>query len=85
MYFAQAFPYLVMLFIVPMHFLTHELLLFATGIWTNNIHDCLHSGYLPANACLYAHHVDYAGSCETHKSQTPPQLSHLSPIPRLNH
>jgi len=28
-----------MLFIVPMHLLTHELLLFATGIWTANIHD----------------------------------------------
>ena len=27
---------------VPMHFLTHELLLFATGVWTTNIHDCIH-------------------------------------------
>lgn len=26
----------------PMHFLTHEILLFFTGIWTTNIHDCLH-------------------------------------------
>ena len=36
---AQAIPYCWMLFIVPMHLLTHELLLFATGIWTANIHD----------------------------------------------
>ncbi len=35
----QAIPYCWMLFIVPMHLLTHELLLFATGIWTANIHD----------------------------------------------
>ena len=37
----QALPYCWMLFVVPMHFLTFELLLFATGIWTTNIHDCL--------------------------------------------
>lgn len=30
------------LFYCPCHFLTHELLLFATGVWTTNIHDCLH-------------------------------------------
>jgi lathosterol oxidase len=30
----QAISYTLALFIVPMHFLTHELLLFATGIWT---------------------------------------------------
>lgn len=38
----QALPYCWTLFYVPMHFLTHELLLFATGIWTANIHDNLH-------------------------------------------
>lgn len=37
--FVQACPYTFMLWFVPMHLLTHELLLFATGIWTNNIHD----------------------------------------------
>jgi lathosterol oxidase len=35
----QALPYCWTLFFVPMHFLTHELLLFATGVWTANIHD----------------------------------------------
>ena len=39
--YAQAVPYCWMLFVVPMHLLTHELLLFATGIWTANIHDNL--------------------------------------------
>ncbi len=38
----QAIPYCWTLLYVPMHFLTHELLLFATGIWTTNIHDCIH-------------------------------------------
>ena len=39
----QAFPYCFTLMYVPMHFLTHELLLFATGIWTTNIHDNLNA------------------------------------------
>ena len=39
---AQAMPYCWTLMYIPMHFLTHELLLFATGIWTTNIHDCIH-------------------------------------------
>ena len=30
------------LFYCPMHFLTHEILLFATGVWTANIHDNIH-------------------------------------------
>lgn len=38
----QAAPYVWTLFYCPSHFLTHELLLFATGVWTTNIHDCLH-------------------------------------------
>jgi lathosterol oxidase len=29
------------LFVVPAHALTFELLLFATGVWTTNIHDCI--------------------------------------------
>lgn len=38
----QAIPYCWTLFYIPMHSLTFELLLFMTGIWTTNIHDCLH-------------------------------------------
>ncbi len=38
----QAVPYCWTLFYMPMHFLTFELLLFATGVWTTNIHDCIH-------------------------------------------
>ena len=40
---AQALPYSWTLFYVPMHFLTHEMLLFFTSIWTTNIHDNIHA------------------------------------------
>lgn len=43
----QAIPYTYTLFYCPMHFLTHEILLFATGVWTTNIHDCLHGRVWP--------------------------------------
>ena len=43
----QAISYSIFLFFVPMHFLTHELLLFATGVWTCNIHDNLHGDVFP--------------------------------------
>lgn len=39
----QALPYSWTLFYVPMHFLTHEMLLFFTSIWTTNIHDNVHA------------------------------------------
>lgn len=39
----QAVPYTLTLFFCPMHFLTHEILLFFTGVWTTNIHDNLHA------------------------------------------
>ena len=37
----QALPYSCLLMFIPMHFLTFELLLFLTGVWTTNIHDCV--------------------------------------------
>ena len=37
----QAAPYVAALFVVPAHALTFALLLFATGVWTTNIHDCI--------------------------------------------
>ncbi len=36
---SQALPYCWTLLFVPMHFMTFELLLLATGLWTTNIHD----------------------------------------------
>jgi lathosterol oxidase len=37
----QACPHVIVLFLMPMHFFTHEILLFCEGIWTTNIHDCI--------------------------------------------
>ena len=37
----QACPHVIALFLMPMHFFTHEILLFCEGIWTTNIHDCI--------------------------------------------
>jgi lathosterol oxidase len=44
-----------------MHFLTFELLLFATGVWTTNIHDCLHGRMEPIMGAGYhsIHHTTY--------------------------
>ena len=57
----QALPYTLALFIVPMHFLTHELLLFATAFWTSNIHDNLHARLLPIMGAGWhtIHHTTY--------------------------
>lgn len=57
----QASPYAFSLFFIPMHFLTHEMLLFATGIWTTNIHDCIHGKVWPILGAGYhtIHHTNY--------------------------
>lgn len=57
----QAIPYSWTLLFVPMHFLTHELLLFATAIWTTNIHDCIHGKVEPIMGAGYhtIHHTTY--------------------------
>lgn len=57
----QALPYTWTLFYVPMHFLTHELLLFATAVWTTNIHDNIHVHCPPIMGARYhtIHHTLY--------------------------
>jgi lathosterol oxidase len=57
----QALPYAWTLCLVPMHFLTHELLLFATAVWTTNIHDCLHGAIAPIMGAGFhtIHHTTY--------------------------
>jgi sterol desaturase/sphingolipid hydroxylase (fatty acid hydroxylase superfamily) len=57
----QAIPYTLTLLFLPMHFLTHELMLFATGIWTTNIHDCIHFRSRPIMGAGYhtIHHTSY--------------------------
>lgn len=57
----QASPYALAQFICPVHFLTLEMLLFATGIWTANIHDCVHANVRPIMGAGYhtIHHTTY--------------------------
>ncbi|GJP56380.1 hypothetical protein CLOM_g15445 [Closterium sp. NIES-68] len=57
----QALPHVFSLFLVPMHFTTHLLLLFAEGIWTTNIHDNLHGNVLFIMGAKYhtIHHTTY--------------------------
>jgi lathosterol oxidase len=57
----QAIPYAWTLWFVPMHMLTHEMLLFITSIWTTNIHDCIHGKVAPVMGAGYhtIHHTTY--------------------------
>ncbi|PNH02499.1 Delta(7)-sterol-C5(6)-desaturase 1 [Tetrabaena socialis] len=57
----QAVPYAWTLLYCPMHFLTHEILLFATGVWTANIHDNIHGRVWPVMGARYhtIHHTTY--------------------------
>jgi Delta7-sterol 5-desaturase len=57
----QALPYAIALFIVPMHFLMHEFLLFLTALWTANIHDNLSANVLPIMGAGWhtIHHTSY--------------------------
>jgi Delta7-sterol 5-desaturase len=57
----QASPYIVGLFVVPIHFWTHIGLLFFTGIWTTNIHDTIRVNSEPIMGAGYHtyHHTAY--------------------------
>ena len=57
----QAIPYFWTLFVFPMHSLTYELMLFGTGVWTTNIHDCVEVECQPIMGAGYhtIHHTTY--------------------------
>ena len=57
----QAIPYFWTLFVIPMHSLTYELMLFGTGVWTTNIHDCIEVECQPIMGAGYhtIHHTTY--------------------------
>jgi lathosterol oxidase len=61
----QAVPYVWTLFLVPCHYFTHEVLLFLTGVWTANIHDCIHGQCEPIMGAAYhtIHHTTYKHKC----------------------
>lgn len=57
----QASPYVVGLFIVPVHYFTHMFLLFFSGIWATNIHDAVWGDSEPIMGAKYhlMHHTHY--------------------------
>lgn len=57
----QALPHSIALFIVPVHFIAHLVLLFIEAIWTANIHDCIHGKLWPVMGAGYhtIHHTTY--------------------------
>lgn len=57
----QASPYMVGLFLMPVHFWTHTALLFFTGVWTASIHDTIRGHTEPIMGSKYHtyHHTAY--------------------------
>lgn len=57
----QALPHSLCLFFMPIHFTTHLVLIFIEGIWTANIHDCIHGKLWPVMGAGYhtIHHTTY--------------------------
>eukprot|EP00897_Mesotaenium_endlicherianum_P001095 jgi/Mesen1/10987/ME000097S10565 len=57
----QASPHVFALFIIPQHFLTHEIMLFLEAVWTTNIHDCIDEKIFPLMGAGYhtIHHTTY--------------------------
>lgn len=57
----QASPYILGLFLMPVHFWTHEIMLFFTAVWTTNIHDALQGDTEPIMGSAYhtLHHTKY--------------------------
>ncbi|KAG5179954.1 sterol C-5 desaturase [Tribonema minus] len=57
----QACPYVIMLFVVPCHYLTHVVMLFFTAVWATNIHDALDGDTEPIMGSKYhtMHHTHY--------------------------
>jgi len=57
----QASPYVICLFIVPMHYFTHVFLLFFSGVWATNIHDAVWGDSEPIMGAKYhlVHHTHY--------------------------
>jgi len=58
---AQASPYVIGLFLMPVHFWTHLIFLFFTGVWTTCIHDALKESTEPIMGSKYHmyHHTAY--------------------------
>mmetsp|Transcript_10850 Transcript_10850/g.18238 ORF Transcript_10850/g.18238 Transcript_10850/m.18238 type:complete len:319 (+) Transcript_10850:93-1049(+) len=57
----QASPYVVGLFLMPVHYYTHIFLLFFSGMWATNIHDAVWGDSEPIMGSKYhtVHHTHY--------------------------
>jgi lathosterol oxidase len=57
----QASPYVVCLFLVPCHYLTHMAMVFFTAVWATNIHDAMDGNSEPVMGSKYhtVHHTLY--------------------------
>jgi lathosterol oxidase len=57
----QASPYVMMLFVMPCHYLTHVGFLFATAVWATYIHDAMECTSRIVMGCQYhtIHHTHY--------------------------
>ena len=57
----QALPHSLTLFVVPVHFNVHLVLLFIEILWSSNIHDCIHGKLWPVMGAGYhtIHHTTY--------------------------
>lgn len=57
----QACPYVIFLFVVPVHYFTHVFLLFFSGVWATNIHDAMWGDTEPIMGSKYhtVHHTHY--------------------------
>lgn len=57
----QASPYVIGLFFIPVHYFTHILLLFFTGMWATNIHDAVWGDSEPIMGAKYhtVHHTHF--------------------------
>lgn len=57
----QASPYVMCLFFIPCHYITHVIMLFFTAVWATNIHDGLDGDTEPILGSKYhlMHHTHY--------------------------
>jgi lathosterol oxidase len=57
----QASPYIIALPFLPMHYLTHLIMFFFTGVWATSIHDSTIFDYEPVMGAKYytIHHTHY--------------------------
>jgi lathosterol oxidase len=57
----QASPYVICLLFIPVHYFTHVIMLFFTGMWATNIHDTIPGDTEPVMGAKYhtIHHTHY--------------------------